>query len=273
MSSEQYSTNHRRGVTGVFGDLHRGLAQGQVWRHFAWDEIQNRYRRSALGIAWIGLSHVFFVVVIVIFFRGLSQADPVSFTRHVAIGFATFTFLVANISDGCDVFRNATTWIKSTPLPYSVYIYKSICRSIFTFAIHIALSFIIILLMGWRPAPGALWAIPALVVFLINAVSFQLLFGLFATRYRDISHLVSTITRLLFFATPILWTFDQRSGLIKTVAKFNPMTHFIEIFRAPLMGTPMIEESWMIVIGVTIFGWIAAVTAGAFMLRRLPYWL
>lgn len=273
MTERRYSAQSRNGPKGVLNDLAQGLARGPVWRSFAWDEIQNRYRRSALGLAWIGISYLFFVVVIVIFFRGLSQSNPQYFLIHVAIGYAGFTFMVGNITDGCDVFRSATTWIKSTPLPYSIYIYKSIFRSLFTFAIQLFVGLVIIAINGWRPSVSIFMVLPALAIFLLNAVAIQLFFGLVATRYRDFSHLVSTLTRILFFMTPILWTLEQRSGLIRQLALVNPLTHYLEIFRAPIANTPIMPESWPIVILLTILIWVLAIGAGSFMSRRLPFWL
>ncbi len=273
MVKSTFSASDRRGLSGVFSDLYHGFKMHQVWRHFAWDEIQNRYRRSILGITWIGLSYLFFVVVIVFFFRNFGRTNNQEFLPHVAVGFATFGFLVGNITDGCDVFRTSTTWIKSTSLPYSIYIYKSIFRSIFTFTIQFILAFILIWGFQWRPSPGNLMIIPALLILLINAVAIQLLFGLVATRYNDLAHLVGTVTRIFFFATPIMWMLQERGGIVKKVALYNPMTHYIEIVRAPLLGTQILEHSWTIVICLTIMVWGLALIAGSFMMKRLPYWL
>lgn len=273
MSKNLSGPVNRQGISGVFRDLYSGFIRDEIWRHFAWDEIQNRYRRSVLGIAWIGLSYAFFVIVIVLFFRGATRANPGEFVIYVATGYAAYMFMIGNVTDGCEVFRNSRTWIKSTPMPYSIHIYRSICRSVFSFFIQMIVGLAIMLFFGWRPQIGALLAIPALVIFLVNAVWIQLCFGLFSTRFRDISHLVATVTRLLFFATPIIWVLENRVGVARQLALFNPMTHYVEIFRAPLLGTPMLEQSWPFVITLTVVGWVFTVLAGSIMMKRIPFWL
>lgn len=273
MTARHLSVKSRTGPAGILRDLRDGFSHGPLWRSFAWDEIQNRYRRSAIGIAWISLSYLFFVVVIVVFFRGMSKADPQAYLFHVAVGFASFTFLMGNITDGCEVFRSSKTWIKSTSLPYSIYIYKSISRSLFTFALHLVTALVVMAIAGWRPDWGILWTLPAIVVFLVNAVSIQLFFGLVATRYNDVTHLISTVTRIMFFTTPIIWTLEERGGLVRTLAIYNPLTHFIEIFRAPIVQTEMLAQSWPIVLAITVAGWVIAIIAGSIMARRLPFWL
>lgn len=268
-----FSARSQTGPFAILNDLREGLRYGPVWRAFAWDEIQNRYRRSVLGIAWIAISYVFFIVVIVLFFRGFASRGSNYFTNYVAVGFAAFTFLMSNVTDGCHVFKSASTWIKSASLPYSVYVFKSLARAFFPFVIHITLAILIMLWLGWRPGWSALLAAPALAIYLVNAVWVQYLLGLIAARWQDFAHLISTITRLLFFTTPIIWIYSDTGGMRRAVADINPFTHFLDIFRAPLIGDPMIGASWGIVVGWTIGGWILTIIVGGYMRRRLPFWV
>ncbi len=268
-----YSAAAAKGPKAVIDDLRNGFALSAVWRAFAWDEIQHRYRRSKLGLAWIIVSYLIYVVAISIFFGGFAALDSRAFIFYVAVGYATFTFLVGNITDGCDVFRNAAPWIKSAPLPYSIYIYKSVARSLFPFVVNMVTAFLFMALMGWRPSWSIFGAIPAIVVFLVNAVWIQMLFGLFSARWRDVAHLMSAITRVLFFTTPIMWVYEERGGLVKRIADLNPLTHFLSVFRTPILDTPMPFYSWPIVIFWTVAGWALAIGAASVMRRRLPFWV
>lgn len=257
----------------ILKDLADGLRMSQVWRAFAWDETQQRYRRSALGLAWILLSYLMFVGAITIFFAGFSSVEQREFVMYVAIGYAAFTFLVGNIIDGCEVFHASAIWIKSTALPYSIYVYKSLARSVFTFVIQLAGAFALMLALGWRPGAEALFAIPALLLYLANGVWIQFVFGFVTTRFRDVSHLTNAITRILFFTTPILWVYAESSGLMRTIADLNPLTHLIEVLRAPLLGHPVSALSWAVVAAMTALGWATAITLGGLMRRRLPFWV
>lgn len=268
-----YTPSSRSGVGAVLRDLGDGLARSQMWRSFAWNEIQKRYRRSLLGLAWIVVSYYIFVLAISIFFAGFSAKRGEDFVAYVAIGYAGYTYLIANIMDGCGVFKSARTWIKSTPLPYSTHIYKNAARSLFVFGIQLTAAIVILPFLGWRPSWIMWQAIPALMLFVINALWLQLFFGLLATRWRDVSHLFTAVTRILFFTTPILWVYDERTGLRKLLAGFNPLTHFLEVFREPLMGKPAALESWLVVLGCTVVGWALALFVASRMQRRLPFWV
>ena len=257
----------------VLLDLAKGLSKTSLWTAFAWDEIQNRYRRSHLGLVWIVLSYLIFVLAIAMFFGGFSRMGGGSFTVHVAYNYAIFGFLVANLTDGCEVFRVASSWIKSTTLPHAIFVYKSIARSLFTFVLNLAVAILVAWYLGLPPTSLAFLSIPAFFVLLINAVWIQLVFGYAASRFRDLTHLISALTRLLFFLTPIIWVLDERTGITRKIAEFNPFTHALEIFTAPLMGEMPDPHSWVFVLVLTFVGCVLSVIVGGIAHRRLPFWL
>jgi ABC-type polysaccharide/polyol phosphate export permease len=257
----------------VLSDLAAGLKRHEVWRAFAWDETQQRYRRSVFGVAWIALSYVAFVAAIAVFFGAFSGMEGREFVFYVAIGFAAFVFLIGNIIDGCAVFRGSANWIKSSALPYSIYVYKSIARSSFTFALDLCVAFLGMLALGWRPALAALWAAPALVLYFVNAVWIQWFFGMAAARFPDISHLTGALSRMLIFATPVLWVYDRTSGAARMGADLNPLTHLLEIFRKPLLTGEVPLESWRFALLFTAAGWTAMLLVGGFARRRIPFWV
>lgn len=260
-------------LTGFFADLAAGLRMTDLWRTFAWDEMQQRYRRSILGVLWIIIAYAIFVGGVSIIFSAFSRQDGAFFVMHVAIGYAAFNFIIGNVTDGCTVFTGARVWIHSIALPHSIHIYRSICRSIFIFGLQFLVAAMILVAAGWRPSLLNLWVLPAIAVFLLNAVAIQYLMGLISARYRDVSHLVTSTTRLLLFITPILWTrFDLR-GIRSLLADFNPVAHYVEIFRAPLMNLEPRPLSWAVVLVLTVLVWVAAVIVAARMRRRLAYWL
>lgn len=268
-----YSASASNGIGAVIKDIVDGWRMGPVWRAFAWDEIQNRYRRSVLGLAWIAISFAFFVAAISIFFGGFANLEQTRFTFYVATGIAAFQFLIGAVSDGCVVFRTSAQWIKSAPMPYSIYVYKSVARGILPFLIQMSVALVYMLVMGWRPTISVFLVFPAFAIFLVNAVAIHWLFGLVAARWRDIEHLVGSITRVLFFLTPIMWVYGERAGLVRVISNVNPFTYYVDIFRAPILGDSFIPNAWWFVIAWTLVGVIMALLAASQMRRRLPFWM
>ena len=246
-----------------------------LWLAFASDEIQQRYRRSKLGFAWIIISYLIFVGSISLFFGNFSDLKHQHFTVYVAINFAIFTFLMANITDGCAVFRVSRNWISSAPLPHSIHVFKSISRSLFVFVINLAVALVIFFLYGYRLHLVALEAIPAFLLLVLDSVFVQMILGYISARYRDIEHLIQSITRVLFFMTPVLWVRAEHTApsLRTTVSELNPMTHALEIFSAPILGNHADPHSWMVMLALTPVLFLLALVVGGIAHRRLPYWL
>lgn len=256
-------------------DVYEGLQRHHVWRAFAWDETKLRYHRSVIGVFWIIASYALFVGGISIFFGGFAAMSMQEFTIYVGLGYSTFQFLMANIADGSAVFSSARAWIKSTNLPYSIYVFKSLFRSLLPFVMQLTVAFVLMFYFGtfgnvtWH----ALMALPALGMFLLCAVPLQYALGLIAARYSDVKHSINAITRLMIFITPILWVREEAGGVRAILADLNPMTHFLEIFRNPLMGLDVRPLSWMVVIGITIAMWLFAGLVSTLMRQRLPFWI
>ena len=256
-------------------DLARGLSKTQLWLAFAADEVQQRYRRSRLGLAWIVISYLLFVAAISVFFGGFSEKGPAEFVAYVAVNYALFSFLVANLSDGCAVFRSNKTWISSMPLPHSIYVFKSVARALFVLVISACVAAGVLLLTGHLLEPVSWLAVPAFLLLLVNAVLVQTYLGYVTARFRDLEHLMQSLTRLLFFATPILWVRAEvpEGSLRGVIADFNPMTHALEIVSAPLMGHLPDPLSLRVMAVLTLVNFLLMLGASYVSHRRLPYWL
>ena len=119
---------------------------------------------------------------------------------------------------------------------------------------------------------NALWAIPGLVLWLLDGVATCMLLGAVCARFRDIPQIVGSIMQIAFYATPIVWKQQQ----IKAGARFMPLNPFfslLEIVRGPLYGTApsgVIWASALIYSAVlAIFGWLLFVRVRG----RLAFWV
>jgi ABC-2 type transport system permease protein len=256
-------------------DFVKGLSKVSLWWAFAVDEVQQRYRRSRLGLIWIVVSYIIFVAAISIFFGGFSRKDANEFVAHVAVNYAFFSFLIANVTDGCAVFRSNKTWLGSMPLPHSIYVLKSVARGLFVLGINMAVAILVLLSTGHLRSLISFHALPAFLVLLLNALLIQTYLGYVTARFRDFEHLMQSLTRVLFFMTPILWVRAEQpvGSLRRTIADMNPFTHAMEIFSAPMLGRMPDLVSWQIIGIITGVNMVLMISASYFAHRRLLYWI
>ena len=85
----------------------------------------------------------------------------------------------------------------------------------------------------------------------LNGAWIAVLAGIVATRFRDIPPIIASLTQLLFFMTPIVWRTTRCCSNPAVaerarIAELNPVLHFVEILRQPLLGQPIVggTGSW-----------------------------
>ncbi|WP_029116231.1 ABC transporter permease [Mycobacterium sp. URHB0044] len=261
----------------AWGDLVAGFGKRELWLHLGWQDIKQRYRRSVLGPIWITIATGTMAVALGGLYSKLFHLELSEHLPYVTLGLIIWNLINASILEGADVFVANEGLIKQLPTPLSVHVYRLVWRQVLLFA-HNIIIFVIIALIYPKPWKWTdLAFIPALGLIVLNCIWVALCFGILATRYRDISPLLFSLVQLLFYMTPIIWNDEtlrqQGAGTWAKIIEFNPLLHYVDIVRAPLLGADQELRHWIVVIVLTIIGW----TVTAFAMRqyraRVAYWV
>ncbi|GAA2422695.1 galactan export ABC transporter permease subunit Wzm/RfbD [Mycolicibacterium llatzerense] len=261
----------------AWGDLGSGFGKRELWLHLGWQDIKQRYRRSVLGPIWITIATGTMAVALGGLYSQLFHLPLAEHLPYVTLGLIIWNLINASILEGADVFIANEGLIKQLPTPLSVHVYRLVWRQVLLFA-HNIIIFVIIAIIFPKPWSWAdLSVIPALALIVANCVWVALCFGILATRYRDISPLLASLVQLLFYITPIIWNDQtlrlQGAGTWAKIIELNPLLHYVDIVRAPLLGEPQELRHWVVVITLTILGWIVAAIAMRQYRARVPYWV
>ncbi|WP_189058366.1 galactan export ABC transporter permease subunit Wzm/RfbD [Longimycelium tulufanense] len=260
----------------AFQDLAQGWRQRPLWGHLGFQDIKQRYRRSVIGPLWITLSTAMTAVALGILYSTLFKTEVPEFLPYVAVGLIVWNFIAGCINEGTEVFITNEGLIKHLPAPLSVHIYRMVWRQSLFFA-HNLLVYVVLMVVFPHPLGLAtLLAIPGLMLVALNGVWVALLVGIIATRFRDIPPIISSITQLLFFMTPIVWKYDN-ALLANTpraqYAELNPFLHYVAVVRDPLLGQPVEPRHWIVVGGITVVGWALALIFLRNYRSRVSYWV
>ena len=66
---------------------------------------------------------------------------------------------------------------------------------------------------------------------------------------------------------------QQGAGHWRTIVELNPLLHYLDIVRAPLLGADQELRHWVVVLVLTAIGWILAAFAMRQYRARVPYWV
>ncbi len=260
-------------------DLTRGFMQHELWLLLGWQDIKQRYRRSTLGPLWITIATGVMALALGLLYSMLFQIPLAEFLPHVTVGLIMWGFISGCIKDGAEIFIDNEGLIKQLPSALSVHVYRLVWRQALFLAHNLVIWVILMLVfpraLGWE----VLLAIPAMAILVLNGVWVAMFFGIVATRYRDVAPLLEAMVQLLFYVTPIVWTtqtLKEQGGEIAQralLAEINPLFHYMEIIRAPLIGQPLAAYHWWIVLACTAVGLILAMLAMKQWRFRVSYWV
>lgn len=258
----------------AIGDLVSSLRLYELWLALAKENVTQRYRRAALGVGWIAISFLLMVAIFVLVFGRSSPArTEFEYTLYLATGLMAFTFVSTMVTGGCAIFGSNGGWIKSSRAPLGVLVFSTIASSYFEMFI---LAFIVLPLVVIHSIPNPEHLLvfgAAILIFGINAIWCCLLLGSIGAWSADFQQFVPAVMRIAFFATPIFWDYEVTEGRRLLLAQYNPFTHFVELFRRPLMSEMPSETNWIVVGSITLGGWVVALIVFSHAKRKLAAWV
>jgi ABC-2 type transport system permease protein len=281
-------------------DLRDGVANRELWSHLGWQDIKQRYRRSVLGPLWITLSMAVTATGLGLLYSQLFGASVSAFLPYLTVGLIVWTFILGCLTEGSDTFIANEGLIKHLPAPLTVYALRTVWRLSLMLA-HNMIVYVVVLAIFFGTLrqpyqivaeyehaivqPGLGWpmliAIPAALTIAVNGVWVVLLFGVVSTRFRDVPQVITALSTLLFFLTPIVWSTDilqhrfpeTGGGARQLIYELNPLYHFLQILRAPLIGNEQSWHHWAVVGVCTVIGWTLTMVVLRNYRARVSYWV
>lgn len=254
----------------AFIDIRSGLASWRIWTNLAWFDLRTRYKRSWIGIYWIALSFAIFGAIKIVIFSALSGRSDSFFAAYLMIGFLVYRVAANSITAGTNVFVSAQGWIKSESLPLSIYAYKLMMTLMITF-FFCGIPTLITCIAVNQYSIALIASLPLLaLVYCVTSFFTCIIFGVICARHRDLMHLLQSTMLVLYLITPILWV-PPETGIRAMVAFYNPITHYIEIFRGPMLGQAFPMISWLIVAATTTILSIVGFVSFALNRNKIVY--
>lgn len=248
------------------------------WRNFmylAHTTIRLRYRRSLLGPLWIPLTSAVFVFSVSYLYSGFVATSFSSYLLHLALGWAIWQFFYECVVQGAQTFQKASDVLQSTTIEKFSFVLITVIVNLAVFALNLPVVILAYMVAGF-PISKATWLIiPSLALIILSGVAATALFGVVCARYRDLIPMIQAAVRVLFFLTPILWSseFLAKDSPRRLFADLNPLSHYVEIWRMPLLGEYPEPLSWVVTGSCTIAGLVLAFMIFARYRTWIVFWV
>lgn len=239
-----------------------------------WQDVRQRYRRSALGPLWLTISMGVMIATIGIVFGSLFKSPMMEFLPSLASGIILWGFISTVINEGCASFIASDAIIRQLPIPLFVHVLRMTWRNMIILGHNLLILPVVFLAVGKSVHPVILESFAGFAVLLINLLWMALILGAACARFRDLSQMVASVLQVVFYLTPIMWLpRSLPSNVSVYLLDFNPAYHLLEIVRAPLLGDAPSAMNWIISGALAVVGWAAALLFYARFRRRIAYWL
>lgn len=258
----------------ALSDISAAIRRHALVGMLGWQDVRQRYRRSALGPFWLTISMGMTIGTIGVVFGQIFNSPIDEFLPFLASGMILWSLIASIITEGCNGFITAEGIIKQLPLPLFVHILRVVWRNILILA-HNLLIFPLVLLAVGKPLHWiALLSIPGLMLTLLNLTWMALLLGVLCARYRDLPQIVASALQIVFYLTPIMWMptlLPARAAMY--LLDLNPAYHLLELIRMPLLGKAPSTSNWLVALTLAVLGWSIALAVFGRYKRRIAYWL
>ena len=198
-------------------------------------ELLKRYAGSALGASWLViypacLLSIYLFVYMVVFQIRLPDKTPMEYVIYVFAGLIPYIGFMESMNSGASSIRSNMHLVKNVMLPIDLIPARAVIVAMTSQLVGLAILVCMVLFeIGF--SYHFLW-LP-----LVLAAQFLFLLGLvwilstMAVLLPDLLQIVSLITLMLIFLTPIGFTPDMVPSELMLIVDFNPLYYLIELFR------------------------------------------
>lgn len=202
-------------TSGFFGGAWRSIVD--IWHRrelltlLVRRELKARYKDSSLGVVWSLIRPL--AQLLIYYFAigqvlGAARMIP-SFAIFVFIGLTVWTLFTEIINNGTTSIVGNAGLIKKVYLPREIFPLAAVGGALFNLIPQLLILVAAMILLGEFPlTPQALWAIPSLLLIILFGAALAILLSAVNVYFRDIQHLVEVALVVLFWASPIVYSYS-----------------------------------------------------------------
>lgn len=252
-------------VFGFRNELREIHQSRTILRSLITKNLFGRYRNSFLGFGWHFAMPIVMILVYYVAFTEIRTSSIPDFWIFIASGIFPFSFMMSNLTGGAGIIVSNSGMVKKMYFPREILVFAHVISNFIVMAIGYCVILVAMVVSGHSFDLTALAVLPILLVLMaIFSTGYALFFSSITVYVRDIQYILTSISMVFYFLTPMYFLAKEATGVLSTVIWFNPFTYFIESFHSIVYSAtfPDIGLLFMctiiafvsLVIGYAVFG-------------------
>jgi ABC-type polysaccharide/polyol phosphate export permease len=212
----------------------------------AWQDIRQAYRRSAIGPFWLTIGMAVQIVTMGLVFGLIFKTELSEYLPFLATSLVLWGLISTSTNEGCMAFISSEAMVKQLNLPHYQYVIRTVWRNLVSAGHNFAILPLLLLFFWQFPGWTLISFIPGLVILVLNIGWVVWLLGMMSARFRDMPPIVSSVMTIAFYVTPVMWypQLIENNALAHLLLGLNPLYHWLQIVRLPIMGQWPTWENW-----------------------------
>lgn len=250
-------------------DILTGLKRWHLWLALAVDDFRSRFHRTILGPVWITLTFVAFVAVKIFIFSAMGVSDFNYYVAHLTLGFAIWNYISGSLNTGSIALVSSRNWILGIRTPYSIFQYQAITSNMMSFVFSAIAALIFSTIYFEYSLISLIYSFFGLIFITFTLFWVQFSLSLLCVLFRDLVQVVSTVLRVSFFLTPIIWI-PSDIGVKAEFLVYNPFAYLLSAVRDPIMKGEVSLMTWYVLGIITILSMISTLVLYGLIAKRVP---
>ena len=229
----------------------RGLWEYRELLYFlAWRDVKIRYKQTALGMVWAVLQPFLAMVMFSIFLGKLARmpSDNAPYPLFAFAALVPWTFFANSLTHASNSLVGSADLIKKVYFPRLIVPISVVLGGLPDFA----LSFLLLLIMmayyrRYPPLTFLVWLPLLVILMMVTVLGVGLLLSALNVKYRDVRYVVTFLTQIWMFATPVFYPASLLPPRWRLVYSINPMVGVVDGFRWALLGRASTPELSIII--------------------------
>ena len=239
------------------------------------NDLKSRYAGSYLGIFWSYFMPLVSILVYwFVFEKGFRAVPPADVSAPYIVWFMTglipwFYFSEA-WSSSTNVLVDYSYLVKQMVFEVRILPFVRAFSAFFVHIVFLVILVIVMALYGLLPNVHLLPFIYYMICLIFLSIAVSVLTSVLMPFFRDLTQVISVITTLGFWITPIAWSYKdmQLSGIVLTILKVNPMFYVVQGYRDALLAPSFTWQS----LSLNLYFWLfigIVLSIGIVAYRRL----
>lgn len=204
-------------------------------------DFQQKYMGSLLGIVWVFLQPLLFIVVLYTVFTlglkvGRGGENEIPFSIYLVAGIIAWQFFSGLLSSTADSIKSFSYLVKKVDFRLSVLPIVKILGAIVPHLFLIAVAIVLAWFEGYPPGLHTLqflYYLPAMCLLLLGIGWLTSSTSIFVP---DVKNVIQLAVRFGFWLTPLFWNISRVPEEYQWVIRLNPMVYIVEGYRGALTG-------------------------------------